>query len=99
MAPESQLREQAFHAAHAERTQSTEITGEDGARESGDGARVGSGVGDAVGESYTTSAPVPTIPKTTTLERRVVGPNPEGAVHSTDVDETQVDASHCSESA
>jgi hypothetical protein len=39
------------------------------------------------------------IPKTMTLERRVVGPNPEGAAHSKDVDEIQVDASHCSESA
>jgi hypothetical protein len=55
-APESQLREQAFHVAQAERMQSTEITGEDGAS---DGARVGSGVADgasdgarvAVGES------------------------------------------------
>ena len=46
MAPEPQLREQVFHAAHAERTQSTEVTGEDVAS---DVARVGSGVGEAVG--------------------------------------------------
>ncbi len=46
MVPESQLREQAFHAAQAESMQSTEITGEDGA---GDAARVGGGVGDTVG--------------------------------------------------
>jgi hypothetical protein len=39
------------------------------------------------------------IPKTTTLERRAVGPNPEGAAHNKDVDETHVDASHGSESA
>jgi hypothetical protein len=48
LAPKSQLREHAFQAAHAVRTQSTETTGAVGVEE---GARVGSGVGDAVGES------------------------------------------------
>ena len=51
--PESQLREHAFQAAHAARTQSTETTGAVGVEESiAEGTRVvGSGVGDAVGES------------------------------------------------
>jgi hypothetical protein len=51
--PESQLREHAFQAAHAARTQSTETTGALGVEEGiAEGTRVvGSGVGDAVGES------------------------------------------------
>ena len=51
--PKSQLREHAFQAAHAARTQSTETTGAVGVEESiAEGTRVvGSGVGDAVGES------------------------------------------------
>jgi hypothetical protein len=46
-----------------------------------------------------TLTPVPTMPKTAMLDRRIVGPYPDGALHSNDVDETQAVAPHCSDSA